>query len=79
MIEFFFCIESETNLDTIKDSYTNTVNELTQELSVIKEELGQVTERCQELEKDNLDIRSGNSHRSLRSTKFSFVLYRIRE
>ena len=56
-------LESATNLDTIKESYINTVNELTQELSVIKEEVGQVNERYQELEKENLDLQSGNSHR----------------
>ncbi|CAF0830686.1 unnamed protein product [Adineta ricciae] len=32
-------LESATNLQTIKQSYTNTVNELTQELSVLKEQL----------------------------------------
>ncbi len=33
----FFFIESATNLETIKESYTNTVNELNQELLAMKE------------------------------------------
>ncbi|CAM2716368.1 unnamed protein product [Rotaria socialis] len=34
-------LESEINLETIKESYTNTINELTQELVIVKEELNQ--------------------------------------
>jgi hypothetical protein len=39
VISCFFRVEAATNLETIKQSYTNTINELTQELSVMKEEL----------------------------------------
>ncbi|CAF1495089.1 unnamed protein product, partial [Rotaria sp. Silwood1] len=35
--------ESETNLETIKQSYTNTINELNQELLILKEELEKQT------------------------------------
>ncbi len=77
-------LESATNLDTIKQSYVNTINELTQELSVMKEELDkrtddidqereQINERCQELEKENRDLRSGNSFRSYPSSFFPFL------
>jgi hypothetical protein len=34
----FFCIESETNLETIRQSYLNTVNELNLELLAIKDQ-----------------------------------------
>jgi chromosome segregation ATPase len=77
-------LESATNLNTIKQSYVNTINELTQELSVMKEELDkrtddidqereQINERCQELEKENRDLRSGNSFRSYPSSFFPFL------
>ncbi|CAF4343989.1 unnamed protein product, partial [Rotaria sordida] len=35
--------ESETNLETIKESYINTINELNQELLIIKDELEKQT------------------------------------
>jgi predicted nuclease with TOPRIM domain len=77
-------LESATNLNTIKQSYVNTINELTQELSVMKEELDkrtddidqereQINERCQELEKENRGLRSGNSFRSYPSSFFPFL------
>ena len=39
IINSLFLTESATNLETIKQSYVNTINELTQELMVMKEQL----------------------------------------
>ncbi|CAF5011090.1 unnamed protein product, partial [Rotaria socialis] len=42
----FVCsVESGTNLETIKESYVNTIDELSQELAVIKS-------RCEQLDAD---------------------------
>jgi hypothetical protein len=43
IINSLFHTESTTNLETIKESYINTINELTQELLIMKEELDKQT------------------------------------
>ncbi len=56
----FFFIESATNLETIKESYTNTVNELNQELLAMKEAYDQLDAEKQIL-MDELEKRPINS------------------
>ncbi len=48
-IDHFFSIESSTNLETIKQSYVNTINELNQELLVMKEKSEQTNGKLSNL------------------------------